>query len=225
MRFSAIDESPAIGPASPGLAWLGSVREVCYPLSRLSPIWVRESLIRGGSPLPRPAVPQPESHPYCEFTINLQGNGTQFIGDECQKIRAGSVMLLAPDLPHTAELSDYPAHAITIYILPILFLEMGPNADGARILKRFTAEQSMAERILYAPVDLWRDIEQRGIKMLEEFTTGGFGSELRMRSLLMELLVALLRWEESEGKRCDLPLPTGAIFRKRCITFTSTTLR
>jgi transcriptional regulator GlxA family with amidase domain len=36
--------------------------------------------------------------------------------------------------------------------------------------------------------------------MVEEFKKGDFGSELRLRSLLMELLVSLVRWEESDGR-------------------------
>ena len=192
---------PTAGSATTNLAWLSSVREICFPVSRLNPIWVRESVIDSGPSLPQPTVPYPESHPYCEFTLSLQGRGIQSIGHENQKIAAGAVMLLGPNLPHKAELLEYPVHSITVYILPILFLEMGPNGDGATILKRFSAGQTIAERILYTPPPLRNELQQGMGQMLGEFKLGGLGSELRLRALLMEMLVSLLRWEASAGKR------------------------
>jgi len=196
----ALAEFPATPPGAPDLAWLGSVREVCYPLSRVSPIWMRESLNSGEDRDGLPFVPQPECHPCCEFTLHLEGEGTQYIGHERQGVKAGSVMLLGPHLPHTAQL-DGPVHAITVYILPIVFLEMGPNEDGARILRRFTAEQPMAERVLPIPPPLLRKLKRSFVTMLGEFRRGGFGSELRVRSLLMEALVAFFRWEETAAQR------------------------
>jgi AraC-like DNA-binding protein len=125
----------------------------------------------------------------------------QSIGHESQKVAAGAVMLLGPNLPHKAELYEYPAHSITVYILPILFLEMGPNADGAAILKRFCAGQTIADRILQVPPSLLVELQQGMSEMLGEFTEGRFGSELRLRARLVEMLVSLLRWEASIGKR------------------------
>ena len=186
---------------SSDVLWLGEVREVRQPLSGPRPIWMRQSLMRSGPPPPQPTVPYPERHPYCEFNVGLQGHAIQYIGREKLDRRAGSVMLLGPGIPHTAELFDYPQKAVTAYFLPVVLFEMGPEGDGARILSRFTTEQSIQERIVRPPVAVWRRIERSSAEMLTEFQRGGFGSELRLRSLLMEMLVALLRWEESEGKR------------------------
>lgn len=188
------------------LAWLGEVREVCFPMSRLSPIWVRESLVRNGPALPHPTVPHPESHPYCEVTINLQGSGEEYIGPERHRVEAGTVMLLGPGLPHMAAIFSYPVHVITVYILPILFLDMGPNGDGSRFLRRFTAAQPIAKRIFRPSPAVWQVIKQAGVRMLEEFRGGALGSELRMRALVMEMLVGLLRWEESCGLLVDPPM-------------------
>lgn len=200
---SLIETAAPISPKILDLAWLGDVREVRYPLSRLSPLWMRESLVRSGPPLPQATVPHPESHPYCEFTINLEGSGREYIGPEHHNVEPGSVMLLGPGLPHTAAMFDYPVRAITVYILPIFFLDMGPNGDGARLLKRFTAAQPIGQRILRPPPELWHAVRKDIVKMLEEFQSAALGSELRMRSLVMDALVAILRWEESMGLPVD----------------------
>jgi AraC-like DNA-binding protein len=187
---------------SDGLAWLGDVRDVTQPLSRLRPIWVKENVAETG-PLPRPSVPHPERHPYCEFTIGFGGGkGIQYIGRE-KRITAGrpSVMLLGPGIPHTSEVLENPTRSLVIYFLPVLVFDLGPNGDGVRVLNRFTAEQSIADRILYPPEPLWEEFRRNATEMLSEFQKKGFGSEMRLRALLSDSLVALLRWEDQAGKR------------------------
>ena len=188
-------------PQPAELSWLGEVREVRQPLSRMRPIWVRSSYLRTGPPGPCPTVPHPERHPYCEFSICLQGHGIEYIGRGKLQTNPGSVMLLGPGIPHTAELHDYPRRGVTVYFLPILLFDMGPLGDGARVLSRFTAEQSIEDRIVNLPPGIYRRIRLGMAGMAVEFQRGGFGSELRLRSMLTELLVALLRWEEKKGKR------------------------
>jgi len=39
--------------------------------------------------------------------------------------------------------------------------------------------------------------------MIAEFTTPGIGSEFRLRTLLMDCLVDLIRWEESVGRQVE----------------------
>ena len=192
---------------SADLAWLGNVRDVSQPLSRLRPIWVKENIMETG-PLPRPGVPHPERHPYCEFTIGWAGGkGIQYIGRE--KHITGDhacVMLLGPGLPHNSELLEYPCRSLVIYFLPVLPFDMGPGGDGVRVLNRFTAEQSIDDRILYPPEPLWKKLKGNAQKMLAEFQDGGFGSEMRLRSLLTDSLVDLIRWEEKIG-RSIVPSP------------------
>jgi AraC-like DNA-binding protein len=162
---------------------------------------VRESFIRTGPPPPQPTVPHPERHPFCEFTIGLEGRTTEYIAREKLTGRAGAVMLLGPGIPHTAELLEYPIWSVTVYFLPILLFDMGPQGDGVRVLSRFTAEQPIKGRMIRPPSALWRRIKRGMLKMLAEFRRAGFGSELRLRSLLTEMLVELMRWEETEGKQ------------------------
>lgn len=183
------------------LAWLGKVRDVSQPLSRLRPIWVKENIMKTG-PLPRPGVPHPERHPYCEFTIGWAGGkGIQYIGRENHLTGdRACVMLLGPGVPHNSELLEYPCRSLVIYFLPVLPFDTGPGGDGVRVLNRFTAEQSIDDRILYPPRPLWEQLRRNAQTMLVEFRTGGFGSEMRLRSLLMDSLVALLRWEEKSGR-------------------------
>ena len=188
---------------SADLAWLGEVRNVSQPLSRLRPIWVKENVMKPGLlPLPRPGVPHPERHPYCEFTIGCEGGkGIQYIGREKQLTGdRPSVMLLGPGVPHNSELLACPCRSIVIYFLPVLAFDMGPGGDGVRVLNRFTAEQSITERILFPPEALWEKFKRNAQKMLIEFQTGGFGSEMLLRSLLTDSLVALVRWEDENGK-------------------------
>ncbi len=180
-----------------GIAWLGSVREVCYPLSRKNPIWVRESLQRAGPAVPNPTVQYPERHPYCELTLNLQGTGIEYIGSDNKRVESGTIMLLGPNLPHTAEALEYPIRAVTVYILPVLLLDLGPNIDGPKIIKRYTAKQAIEDRIIRMPARLYRRLKLLMLDMLEEFRGQEFGREMRLRSLLAETLIALCRWEDS----------------------------
>lgn len=194
---------------SADLAWLGNVRDVSQPLSRLRPIWVKENVMEPGPlPLPRPGVPHPERHPYCEFTVGcVGGKGIQYIGREKQITGdRPSVMLLGPGVPHNSELIACPCRSIVIYFLPVLAFDMGPGGDGVRVLNRFAAEQSIEDRIIFPPDLLWQKIRRNAQKMLIEFQTGGFGSEMRLRSLLTDSLVRLLRWEDETGKQI-LPSP------------------
>lgn len=193
--------------AAPDLAWLGSVCEVSYPLHRFSPIWVGERLGGVTGSMRESFSPHPESHPCCEFTLLIAGEGRQYIGQECVNVEAGSVMLLGPNLPHAAEAGAPSLHAITVCVLPIMFLESDPNGDGAKILRRFTAEQPISGRVQRIPSLLLRELKRALVGMLEEFRRGGFGRELRLRSLLMEALVAYLRWEQSVGLQPAQQLP------------------
>jgi AraC-like DNA-binding protein len=198
--------SHSLAIKSADLAWLGNVKDVSQPLSRLRPIWVKENVVEGGSlalPLPRPTVPHPERHPYCEFTIGCKGGrGVSYIGREKQLTGdRPCVMLLGPGVPHTSELLEYPCRSLVIYFLPVLAFDMGPRGDGLRVLNRFTAEQTIDNRIVYPPEALWHQLRHNAEKMLPEFETGGFGSEMLLRSLLTDSLVALLRWEDENGRR------------------------
>ena len=179
------------------LAWLGSVREVRYPLTRLNPIWVKENVLDPAMPLPSSTVQFPEQHPYCEVTLNLGGPGLQHIGNESHPIEPGSIMLLGPGIPHTAEAFAHPGRSVTIYILPVLFFDLGPNGDGPRILQRFTARQPIGRRIFTLPPAQLRSARALVRQMLSEFGQRRMGSELRLRSLLSDLLVSLLRWESA----------------------------
>ncbi len=211
---------------SADLAWLGNVRDVSQPLNRLRPIWVKENILEAGPlPLPRPAVPHPERHPYCEFTIGWAGGkGIQYIGRE-KRVTGDkpTVMLLGPGVPHNSELLESPGRSIVIYFLPVLAFDMGPGGDGVRVLNRFTVEQTIDDRILYPPEALWRLFRRNAQKMLTEFQQGGFGSEMRLRSLLTDSLVGLLRWEDQIGRRvATVPDPMNWDYVQRALHYLQT---
>lgn len=179
----------------PELAWLLDVTESRQPLSETSPIWIRHGEIHTGPP-----VPQPERHPYCEFGIVLEGEGVSMVEREEAERWPGDLFLAGPGVPHWGRITKYPLRFITIFFLPSIVVEMGPQSDGPRILSRFTARQSLAERLVRPPPALLRRLTELLQEAVAEFEHKRFGREIRLRSLLMEALVPLLRWEESEGR-------------------------
>ena len=182
------------------VAWLGHVREVRHPLSQTRPLWVKHVQILSGGSLPEPATPSPEWHPYCEFSYIFQGRLMQYVGGESLEKRAGDLMLLNAGTPHYAMHLSYPLRYVTVYFLPALLFELAPEGDGARVMRRFIGAKSIAERVVRPPADLQQQLAGRFEQMLAEFSAWGLGSELRLRALLIENLVDLLRWEESAGR-------------------------
>ncbi|MCL5099443.1 MAG: AraC family transcriptional regulator [Candidatus Omnitrophica bacterium] len=175
------------------LTWLTNVTESRQPLNELRPIWVRHGTVGSGPP-----IPHPEHHPFCELSVNLQGDQIFYVEGEQTRRLPGDLFLAGPGVPHWAQLTSYPHQFISVYFLPSLLIELGPARDGARMLRRFTAPQSMSSRLVRPPIDLQAHfIEQLG-EMVTEFESPQVGSEMRLRTILVELLVRLLRWEQSQ---------------------------
>ena len=179
----------------PDLAWLLDVTESRQPLSDGSPVWVRHGVIRSGPPVPRP-----ERHPYCELGIILEGEGISFVQGEQMRRRAGDLLLIGPGAPHWGRIERFPQRFITVYFLPTVAIDMGPESDGARVLRRFTVQQPLGDRIVRLPKPMLRQTIARLEEMVDEFERPRLGREIRLRTLLMEQIVALLRWEEAEGR-------------------------
>ena len=177
------------------LAWLLDVTESRQPLSETSPVWVRHGSVASGPP-----TPHPECHPYCEISIVLEGKGTSLVQGEEGVRLPGDLLLLGPGVPHWGYIQTFPLRFITIYFLPSLLIEMGPVSDGARILSRFTAKQSFGQRLVRLPRPLRRRLTDLFGEAVDEFEQKPLGWEIRLRSLLMEIMVRLLRWEEAEGR-------------------------
>lgn len=178
------------------MAWLLDATESRQPLSETSPVWLRHGLVRSGPP-----VPHPEWHPYCEIGLVLEGEGLSFVEGEEMLRRPGDLLLIGPGLPHWGTIERFPRRFITVYFLPTVAIDMGPESDGPLILRRFTAQQSLADRIVRLPKPLLQQTVTRFQEMVEEFEHHRLGREVRLRTLLMEQLVALLRWEEAEGRQ------------------------
>ena len=182
------------------IKWLNDVREVRDPLDSNHPIFVREVDLVSDDPEPRPTVPHPERHPYCEVNITIEGEITQFIGAEKFDKKTGDVMLIGPDTPHYAYLNSRRHRALTIYFLPLVLFELGPNGDGVALLSRFTAPQNISQRIISPPPALRRRIEQNVKAVSEEWKRQSVGSEVKLWMLLLDCLVELLRWERAQGR-------------------------
>lgn len=199
IQFSLMPEKSRPTPLK-DVEWLGDVHEMLHPLSQAHPLFVRVVNVMKGV-IPAPSEPFPERHPYCEMNFTIEGDPVQFIGSEQVVRRPGDVMLLAPGTPHYAVRHSYPHRGITIYLLPMLLLELGPEGDGCEILSRFTTEQPIGDRVIRPPHDLSKRLGKQFEQMAAESKSRGFGWEFRLRSLLMDSLVALMRWEKSSGKR------------------------
>ena len=178
------------------LAWLLDVTESRQPLNESSPIWVRGATVTDAA-----SHPPPERHPYCEMNFVLEGGaGYSMIEREKVPRAPGELLLLGPGIPHSGSIKEFPMTYITVYFLPWVLIEMGPESDGVRILRRFTSQQPAAQRVVHLPPEQSADFRRRFEEINGEFLQQGFGREVRLRTLLMEMLVRLVRWEQSLGR-------------------------
>src|SRR5437867_3302872 len=77
------------------LSWLLEVKETGQPLTDVSPIWVRSSVVTTGNQ----QHPGPECHLYCEFGIVLSGKGLFQVQKEKTEDKPGAVFLGEPGVP------------------------------------------------------------------------------------------------------------------------------
>jgi len=180
--------------------WLSEVREVRLPIDLNRPLRVNDRRECVERSVPRPSVPYPERHPYCEINFLLRGRGEQLIGSERAQRKAGDLMLIGPGIPHYGTFLEPDMRVIVVHFLPILLIEMGPNGDGARLLHRLTGARSIRQRVVKPPTKLRERWAAAFEEMAREFTGREIGSELAVRARLMEVLVGLLRWEASQGR-------------------------
>jgi AraC-like DNA-binding protein len=177
------------------LNWLAEVREFAPPLRLDAPIWMREVRVNSG-----PIIPCGEKHPYCELSLIFEGVGTEYIEGEEASHFPGFLLLIGPGVPHWVQVTQYPVHALTIFFQPGILLELGPLGDGAVLLRRLTMRQTIDNRVVRLSAALRARVEACFREMWSEFQTRPLGWELRLRSLLTDLLVAVVRWEHKTGK-------------------------
>lgn len=137
--------------------------------------------------------------------MGLEGRSLEFVGEEQAEMKPGDLLLISPGTPHYAMRLSYPGRNVVVYFLPGLLLQLGPNGDGARILSRFTACQSLRDRRVRLSPSLRKALQPRFEEMIRESNQPKSGSELRLRAVLMEMLVELIRWEERKGR----PIPAA----------------
>ncbi|MCL5098317.1 MAG: AraC family transcriptional regulator [Candidatus Omnitrophica bacterium] len=178
------------------LTWLLDASESRQPLTELSPILVRYGIVHSGPP-----VPHPEYHPYCEFGTNIEGEVESLVEGEKAIKLPGDLFLAGPMVPHWARITRYPLRFITVYFLPSVLIELGPESDGPQILYRFTAQQSLNDRLVRLPPILRRQFKNGFEKIVAVYEQEKFGREIELRTLLMGLLVQLLRWEQKIGRK------------------------
>jgi len=176
------------------LAWLTEVRESVQPLTEQYPIWVRHGIVQAG-----PTIPHPERHPYCEFSTILEGAAVAYVGREDVERKAGDYFLAGPGVAHWYKGTQYPVRFAAVYFLPSVLIEMGPISDGMYLLRRFTARQTLAERLVRPPRNLAPRFKAAFREIIAEFDQKQTGHEMRLRTLLMEMLVQLVRWEQKAG--------------------------
>jgi len=185
------------------LSWLTEVKESIQPLSEQYPIWVRHGVVHSG-----PTIPHPERHPYCEFSTIVEGAAIAFVGRENVERLAGDYFLAGPGVAHWYKGTRYPVRFAAIYFLPSVLIEMGPASDGMRIFRRFAARQTLAERLVRPSRELAPRIKAGFDEMIMEFERKTFGHEVRLRTLLLEMLVQMLRWEQEMGRELKMATST-----------------
>jgi len=180
----------------PDLSWLSEVRESGPRLSPAAPISTRHFVVGSG-----PALPHPETHPYCELGLHLGGSGIELVGREQAVRETGDVFLAGPGVPHWFKITRYPLVGTAIYFLPSVLCDVGPERDGLHILRRFTARQSLECRLIRPSPSLRRRLVAGFKEIHREFETrGGFGTQIRLHTLLMDMLVDIVRWERRTGR-------------------------
>ena len=179
---------------SSDLIWLTEVRESKQPLNEQFPIWVRHDVVKSGL-----TISCPEVHPYCEFSAIREGVANAFVGGEMIERRAGDYFLAGPGVAHWYKGVRYPVKFVTIYFLPSLLIDFGPISDGVQILHRFNVSQRLAQRLVRPPPFLAPRIAAAFAEIIREFEQKSFGHEMRLRTLLVEMLVQLFRWERRAG--------------------------
>jgi AraC-like DNA-binding protein len=177
------------------------MKEVRHPLSPTRPIWVRTKSVLHGGPVPQPSVPHPEWHPYCEVNFSFAGKKLQYVGIKSRERHAGDVLLIGPGTPHYALELSYPQRSATVFFLPLLLLEMGPEGDGARLLARCCESKNISEQILKPSHKVRKKLAGLFDEITREFEYPQYGSELRLRSLLIEILVTIARREKPDANR------------------------
>ena len=177
------------------LCWLSEAKESRQPLSELCPVWVRHGIIYSG-----PSVPHPERHPYCEFGTTLEGVSVGLVGREQAERLPGDLFLAGPGVPHWSKIIKYPLRFVTVHFLPHVLLELGMESSGPKMLVRFTADQSLAARLVRPPAELRDRLLRLFEEIVLEFERNRFGREIRLRTLLVEQLLQLLRWEQDAGR-------------------------
>jgi AraC-like DNA-binding protein len=182
------------GSRGPELFWLSGVQERLHPINEQCPIWIRHGVVEEGA-----TCAHPERHPYYEFGTNFAGVVTQWVKKEHTERRVGDMFLAGPGVPHYSTGKEYPHHYATVFFLPSVLIGMGPVADGGRILRRFTMQQSLASHLLRPPPRLRQQLLDGFREMIREFESNNLGREMKLRSVLVNMIVDLLRWEQEAG--------------------------
>jgi AraC-like DNA-binding protein/quercetin dioxygenase-like cupin family protein len=190
----AMEIKPTV-TAAPELAWLSDVSEAGPQLTQASPIGVRHFEIHAG-----PAMTHPECHPYCELGIHFHGTGVEFVEREKAERRPGDLFIAGPGIPHWFKVERYPLVGIAVYFLPSVLCELGPHSDGFHMLRRFTARQNLCERLVRPSPTVRKSLMTGFQQIRKEFERRPLGHEFRLRSLLTEMLVQLMRWERRSGR-------------------------
>jgi AraC-like DNA-binding protein len=134
------------------------------------------------------------------LSIILEGSLLNRVEGEEKRRFPGDIFFTPPALPHDHEVLEYPVHYMAIFFRPSLLIEMAPERDGQILLHRFLARQSLDRRVVSVPKKLWPSVKSTFLEMAREAEANVFGCEIRLRTLLLNLLVELRRWEISSGQ-------------------------
>ncbi len=186
------------------LNWLADVREVTIPLTAEDPILVKVQ-DRADD-----ALPGPQSHPCCEFNFQFRGTVVNHVGAERVVRPPGDVGLYAPGTPHYGIQLKGALECAVVYFSPSVLLEATPRQVGVKLLERFTAAQTIRDRIVRPPPVVQRRMAGLFRQMIAESSQKPFGYALRLRGLLVGALLELVRWEQSASRQVGTGHPSPA---------------
>jgi AraC-like DNA-binding protein/mannose-6-phosphate isomerase-like protein (cupin superfamily) len=182
--------------------WISGVREAGPALSPELPIGMRRNQVWSG-----PVAPTPERHPYCECNILIEGEVTQYCGNETIHRKPGDILLVALGLPHWALPLRCPVRSLAIYFLPNVLVEMGPRGDGLNLLQRFSASGHLNDRAIRPAPKVAQKMRESFAEFAKEFELELSGREIRLRAILAMLLTDLDRYLNHE-EASQRPMPS-----------------
>lgn len=131
-------------------------------------------------------------HPECEILFFLDANGTRFIGDNIADIQKGEVILIGPNLPHTAQ-RDKKYYDVNAYEKPkVLIVQFDKDFLGKELWQKteFLGVADLLERASRGIQFVGQTAAQAANLLLEMAEVRGVHKVMLLFSLLEKFAVS-----------------------------------